>query len=431
METKQSPPPEVGKIFHAQAHEIAVRVDKFFAFLLIIQWFVASAIGLFGPSSMHAVWGAGVGALLSVPVLILTRKFAGHQMLRLLVGCSQIGFSLLFSALTEGRAETQIHIFVSLAALAFYKDIPLLITASEIVALDYLWRAFAGPVIDWRWLELLAWVVVENTILILGILRIKAELWEMALSKYLLQESREEALKLSSSKSNFLSRMSHEIRNPLNTVIGFTDILGDTKLDSEQKDYVGTITRSSEALLHIINDILDISKIESGLLQIDNHKFDMHELHEDIHKMFSPKCEAKGLKLRVILDEKSPRYVEGDSHRLRQILINLVGNAVKFTDHGNVVVEVHHHSAEQKYQWKVADTGRGIDPKNVSKLFRSFYQEDPSVSRRFGGSGLGLMISKNLVEMMGGGIQVESRQGEGTTFLFSLPITESYKETSE
>lgn len=435
MKFSQSDSLHIQKIFKTQGQEIAVRVDKFFSFLLLVQWFMVLALGLLGPFSAQLFMGTLIGTLLCWPSMVLTCRFSGRRVTRYVVGFSQMGFSMLFSWMTEGRMETQIHVFVSLATLAFYQDSALLIAVSSVAFTEYLgralgWDSSAGG-IQWKWFELIGWVLLENIILVLGIRHLHAQLWEMAASKYLLETSKEDALRRSTTKSNFLSRMSHEIRTPLNSIIGFTDILKETHLDVEQKGFVNTIQRCSDSLLRIINDVLDIQKIESGLLQIDKHHFDIREFHEDIHNMFAPQCEEKGVKLELLIDERSPRIVEGDSHRLRQVLVNLVGNAVKFTDKGQVTVEVNRQPQKQTYEWKVKDTGRGIDPKNIPKLFRSYYQEDASMARKFGGSGLGLMISKNLIEMMGGGIQVESRQGEGTTFLFSLPMNAVYNEASE
>lgn len=434
---------EVERIFQLQTYEICVRVDRAFAILMLIQWVACVFLGaLYSPSTWVGQYGGGLenalvglvfGALFALPPIYCAWIFPGQKITRFVVAVAQMCFSILLIFLTGGRTETHFHIFISLAALAFYKDISTLWVASVVIIMDRLVRGLLLPLsiygqnlkMEWWWLELAGWVVIEVLILILGIHRIREELWQMAHSKFQLMRAREEALRFSSLKSSFLSNMSHEIRTPLSSIIGFSDILRDTPLDEEQTDYVGTINRCSETLLRLINDILDISKIENGLLQIDRHRFDIKELHEDIHKMFSVKCQDKNVDLELKLDEKISTYAWGDSHRLRQILMNLVGNAVKFTDKGRIRIEVKKDVAKGLYRWTVSDTGKGIDCDNIKKLFRSFYQEDPSISRMYGGSGLGLMISKNLVELMGGEISVESKLGEGTTFSFSLPLEEA------
>ncbi|WII72713.1 ATP-binding protein [Bdellovibrio sp. 22V] len=434
--------PEVEKIFQQQAHEICVRMDRGFAFLMIIQWVACVLLGIyitpgtwlgqFSGSLENALVGVIFGGLFALPSLYCALILPGQKITRVVISVAQMCFSILLIYLTGGRIETHFHVFVSLAALAFYKDISILLLASLIVIIDHALRGILLPMtvygegvgMEWRWVEHALWVAFEDIILILGIGRIREELKDMAYSKYELMSAREDALRLSSLKSSFLSNMSHEIRTPLNSIIGFSDILRDTKLDEEQTEYVGTIHRCSDSLLHLINDILDISKIENGLLQIDRHRFDFKELHSDIHKMFSVKCQEKGLELELEMDEEIPRHAMGDSHRLRQVLTNLVGNAVKFTEKGKVRIAVRKDIKTQTYRWHVQDTGKGIHYDNIKKLFRSFYQEDASVSRKYGGSGLGLMISKNLVELMGGQISVDSKVGEGTTFSFSLPLEE-------
>ncbi|WP_295901456.1 sensor histidine kinase [uncultured Bdellovibrio sp.] len=435
--------PEVEKIFQQQMHEIGIRVDRAFAFLMLIQWvsciFLGASItpftwvGQFSGSLENALVGLVFGGLFALPPIYCAWVLPGQKITRYIIAIAQVCFSILLIYLTGGRIETHFHVFVSLAALAFYMDIPVLWVAAAIVVIDHGLRGVLLPIsvygesadVEWRWIEHAGWVFFENIILGLGIQRIRAELREMAFSKFQLIEAREEALRFASLKSNFLSNMSHEIRTPLNSILGFSDILRDTTLDEEQREYIGTIHRCSDTLLHLINDILDISKIENGLLQIDHHRFDLKELHQDIHKMFSVKCMEKGLELELAMDEGIPNHTLGDSYRLRQVLTNLVSNAVKFTDSGKVRIEVYKDREARLYRWHVKDTGKGIHYDNIKKLFRSFYQEDPSISRKYGGSGLGLMISKNLIELMGGQISVDSKVGEGTTFSFSLPLEEA------
>jgi len=219
-------------------------------------------------------------------------------------------------------------------------------------------------------------------------------------------------------KSEFLANMSHEVRTPMNGVIGMTALLADTELNAEQRDYVETIRTSAEALLTIINDILDFSKIESGRLDIESHPFEIRNCVEESLELIAPKAAEKGLDLACVIDEEVPLMVYGDVTRLRQILVNLVSNAVKFTAQGEVVVEVHNH--QSGLHFCVRDTGIGIPQEKHDRLFKSFSQVDGSTTRQFGGTGLGLAICKRLTELMGGQIWVESVDGQGSKFNFTI-----------
>jgi signal transduction histidine kinase len=456
--------PAAEKLFQAHQQAIYRQTDRMFGHLMWIQWLAGVAFALIvapktwvgSSSETHThVWAAVVlGGAIAVFPIVLAFIRPGQPSTRYVIATAQMLISALLIHLTGGRIETHFHVFGSLAFLAFYRDWRVLIPATVVVALDHMLRGIFWPqsvygvlvASQWRWVEHAAWVVFEDVVLVMSCVRGTRELREIAARTAALEDANKEQtrraieqnelvarLRLSQqqveaatrAQSEFVANMSHELRTPLNAITLYSEMLHENAVaDDRATDAsdLGKIQAASKHLLGLINGILDLSKIEAGKMELHLETFNVRNMVGELISTMDALVRKNGNSLAVTFGADT-----GDLHadltKTRQILFNLLSNAAKFTTNGTVALHVARtqHDGQDAVEFVVTDTGIGLSDAQQARLFRPFAQGDTSISRKYGGTGLGLFLVWRFCQLMGGQIAVVSTEGQGARFTVRLP----------
>ena len=431
----------VDELFVEHQRAIFIRTDRLFAWLLGLQWLGAIGTALWisprawagAQSQTHIHVYTAIflgGAIVSLP-MVLALKVPGTRLSRHVVTAAQMLMSALLIHLTGGRIETHFHVFGSLAFLTFYRDWQVLLSASLIVALDHFLRGVFWPesvfgvVVagEWRWLEHVWWVLFEDVFLFMAIHQSNQEMRSIAERQARANQALLEAEQANFMKDEFLATLSHELRTPLTSAVGWISVLnrvGEKDLDTRTQGLV-VIERNIRALTKLIDDLLDVSRIMAGKMVLDTKPVSLRTVAEGALESIRPAAAAKEIILEASLPARD-LVVHGDSGRLQQIVWNLLSNSVKFTPkRGRVGLRV--EESGENALLTVTDTGPGISAQFLPHLFERFRQADGSVTRGFGGLGLGLAIVRHIAELHGGTVSASSAGvGSGAEFTVTLPM---------
>ena len=429
--------------------DLGVRVDRLLALVLVFEWALAVVLALaISPrawagavSSTHPhVWLALLigAAAVALPLLLVWRE-PGRILNRHLIAAAQMVLGALMVHATAGRLETHFFFFGALGFLAFYRDWKVLATGTAVLLADHLLRGAFFPESVYgvaaaglaRTAEHAAWVIFEDVCLAIACVQGQRELRTLAErhaelgAKRHFEREAQAARQASAAKTEFLANMSHEIRTPMTAVIGYSDLLMDPHLEPGLRvTYLQTVRRNGEHLLSLINDVLDLSRIEAGKMTLERSRFSPCQLAVEVASLMRVRATQKSLHFETTFDGPLPQTISSDPTRLRQILVNLIGNAIKFTASGSVRLTVRCvglGERDPELVIEVTDTGIGMTPAQVAAVFEPFTQADSSVTRRFGGTGLGLSICKRLARLLGGDVAVETQPERGSTFTLIVP----------